>query len=277
MKHRTLLITALLTGLIVLLGIVGFYASKKTDHSPGSKVTPITGNTQALPAPNVRNEATPPRIDKAQSNIACDKRIADIFLAMNRANSVKEYSGELLRSSRLGSSLIVDCPESEEAQYLYLRLTEIGVLKMPPGQGTASLEADLEKALKQYPNSTRIKTVIARITKDIELARSAFETSPQYLPIRVAYASLLLRTKNPNNIKVARDLLENQERLDQVSGGIPTLAQAYQYLGMNRQAIETCKRDEVASGRLLEIVSPTYQLSTRALCHTILAGQSRAP
>ncbi len=185
---------------------------------------------------------------------SCEKTERGLARALESAQVEKEPEGTVKMVFEDATRSLATCPGREGLAYLRVRSAELGrgvlVGDLPPG-GLGALRELTNGAAAQFPDSPRILTVAARVTRDPGLARRALAANPAYLPARVALADMLA---DAGDWPGAEKVLPDARGLDATSDGLVVLSRVQLANGNAAAALATAT--QALTRRRLDLVEP---------------------
>lgn len=169
----------------------------------------------------------------------CDESAKDLLSELHRSQVAMEPEGVVAHVLSVARGARSACVHSEAMTYVYLRSSE---LRAHPRFGAPdpdqSWRGELARAAVRFPRSSRVLTLVARCTENVDDARHAFDVDPNYAPAAVALARALVRLGRGSEAVAV--LLAHPE-LRRVSDGPVTLAEAQLAAGNVDAAIRQAK------------------------------------
>lgn len=158
----------------------------------------------------------------------CAETEKGLSRALEETEFQKEPESALASIFASATAAAAKCPQSEGLAYLRIRSAElgrgqlIGAFSLDGGQ---ELQESAAEAAQRFPQSARILTVRARVSRDGAAARRAVTIDPTYLPGRVVLGDILVDAgewaeaeKVLPSAQGVRDVLTVRARVDLARG-----------------------------------------------------------
>ena len=162
----------------------------------------------------------------AQGQADCTQRAREITDQLALTGAVAQPTGPLLIAFDRAVQGVAACPSDEVLWYLFLRTGELGSGTYPvtlAGTEASDLQSAALLARQRFPHSSRIATVLARLSGSVEAARQAVSADPAYPPARVALGAALLKAGDAQG---ACEILDATSDLNRIPGAYTLLARA---------------------------------------------------
>ncbi len=203
----------------------------------------------------------------------CAQDGRSLFRALEMAQVEKEPESSIRDVYDAATRALATCPDDEMLAYLRLRAAELGrgtlVGQLAP-EAIAELLRLAEGAAARFPESARILTVEARVSRRLDVARRACAADPGYVPAKVALADILVRS---GDWRAAERALGDRSALAATSDGFVVLARIKLARGDARGALRAT--DLALHGRQVDLVEPDARDPRPAMEATEMAARAR--